>query len=181
MADKKPHVHTRQLHYDGRMKKTSLFIVALVLLFPFAAKAECMIGKDALVPVMKHNAKAHKVRLTGNGQGMLETAALADGTKVTYAVGGCSHFAFEYKFENISGGVPEKPDDPFALPLKLLAAIPFRDQFDAEILVRALKEKQSSGNAAFDSEGKTALPCGDAFCNLTLGKNSVTIDYDFAI
>jgi hypothetical protein len=163
------------------MKKIILFSVALVLFSPVAAKAECMIGKDALVPVMKHNAPAHKVRLTDGGQGMAETATLSDGTKITYTVGGCSHFAFAYKFENIPGGVPEKPDNPFALPLKLIAAIPYRDQFDGNILIKALKEKQASGNAAFDEEGKTDLPCGDAFCNLTIGKDSVTIDYDFAI
>ena len=164
------------------MKKYVLILIAFLTAgTALPVHAECMIGKDALVPVMKHNAPAHKVRLTDGGQGMAETATLSNGTKITYTVGGCSHFAFAYKFESIPGGVPEKPDDPFALPLKLIAAIPYRDQFDGEILVKALKEKQASGNAVFDEEGKTALPCGDALCNLTLGKDSVTIDYDFAI
>jgi hypothetical protein len=163
------------------MKK---FLAVLVLATTIAAPAfaeECMVGKDAMVPVMKHNAKAHKVTQGRDGQSLVERAETSDGTKVTYAVGGCSHFAFEYKFENIKGGIPNEPDDPFTLPLKLMASVPFRDQFDAEMMVKALKAKQAEGKAVFDDAGKTSLPCGDAVCNLTITKDSVTIDYDFAI
>jgi hypothetical protein len=161
------------------MKRFLLIPAVLALTFVLAtpAYAECIIGMDAMVPVMKHGAQAHKIRF-GKGQTELtETASLKDGTKATYTAGGCDRFVFSYKFENIPGGVPEDHEDPFTMPLKLLSSIPFREYFDAELLVKALKDKQAMGRSAFDDNGTTGLPCPGT-CTLTLGKESVTVGYD---
>lgn len=162
--------------FPPKFYKTPLLLLLLFLALPAHAQGNCLLSKDALVPVMKHSAPGHKVGFGQGQKSIIETAATRDGTKVTYQVGGCNEFAFAYKFENIPGGVPANPGDPLSLPLKLMSSIPFRDQFDAEVLVKALKS--SSGVKA---QGKSPLNCGSATCNLTLGKDSVIIDYSHVI
>src|SRR5688572_13613820 len=163
------------------MKKI-IFAIAVFAagIMPAHAEDDCILNLEALQPVMRADLQDHAVDLNREERTLTETATLDDGTKVTYTVGGCAHFAFSYTFENMPGGMPSS-GDPIALLLELFATLPFRDNFDADILVNALKEKQDSGNAAFDETGKTDLPCGDAVCVLTLKHAAVTVSYDFAL
>jgi hypothetical protein len=163
--------------------KRCLPLILFVLCFAgpvHAEEEECTLQFEALKPVMRPDAKNHTINLVKEQRQLYETAMLEDGTTVSYSVGGCVHYSFTYRFENIPGGVPKEPEDPFALPLALLDATPLRD--DAErILQDRMREKQKTGFAAFDETNTTDLPCGDALCTLTLEPDAVVMVYDFAI
>lgn len=162
------------------MKMKALFAL-LILTAPAYAQEDCILTAAALNPVLREDAQNHKMDLNKQDLSILETAELQDGTKITYAAGGCAHYAFSYTFENIPGGVPVEPDDPFAYALSLLAKIPFREGEDeSRILEASLKEQQEKGIAAFEND-IAQFSCGDAFCSLEFAPDHVTIGYDFAL
>lgn len=163
--------------YSVPMKHIWLLIPVLFLASPaLAQEDECLLQLDSLTPVMENSTS----NLDKEALSLTETTQLEDGTKITYTAGGCAHYAFDFTFENIPGGVPAEPDDPFAYALALLDRAPLKDTAIAEILQRSLKEQQEKGFAAFENN-KTEFSCGDAFCALELAPEHVTIGYDFAM
>ncbi len=120
-----------------------------------------MLELDALKPVMRDEGKAHSFNLKKEERALNETTTLDDGLEITYNVGGCFHYSFTYHFENVPGGVPKEPEDPFALALSLLDRVPLLSQEEQGIVVirRAFKEKLESGFAAFEND-TTEWACG---------------------
>lgn len=164
------------------MKNKILILLALLTLTvpAMAEDDDCTLSLDALTPVMKTEAKNHSFKLDQEAQQLTETAELQDGTKITYEAGGCAHYSFTFRFDNIPGGVPAEPEDPFALALILMESIPAKDKDNIELMQRVMTEQQASGFAAFENN-VAEFSCGDAFCSLELAPDHVTVGYDFAL
>ncbi len=164
------------------MKKLSLVLLTLLAgIAPAQADDdECILQMEALKPVMRENIKNHLVKIYEDTRSISEWGELEDGTRVIYEAGGCAHYSFSFRLENVPDEIPEMPDDPFALALELLAKVPLQDTANLEIIQRSLKEQQEKGFATFQ-EDKAEFSCGDAFCSLELKPDAITVDYDFAL
>lgn len=182
----------------SRLIKTLFF--AAVLLCSGIAHAEdyeCAFDPASLKPVMTpppEIAHTHKIRKAPMMQDgnlveapyLEEEVTLADGLKITYAVGGCAHYGFTFTFENIPGGAPEFPIDPFGLANALLRRVPMTEKPIPEAMQEemwAMEAKEKDGEPAkFDESGYTEFNCGDALCSLVLkDSRKVEVTYSFAL
>jgi hypothetical protein len=109
-----------------------------------------------------------------------ESVRLADGVTVTFSIGGCAHFAYQFDYELPSGAPGGSVAERLEAIAKLLERTPARDDMAAD-LARKVRAKLAAGVGAEPSDGPWPLDCGDAVCAVELKPSGVRVGYDFPL
>ncbi len=164
-----------------------LFLLIVLFILPFSALADapegegsdCTLQSEAIKSQIDFKSPDIKTTLPAKReqQHLEEAVVLKNGMTFTYDVGGCAHYAFNFRWDNVP--VDMEPDQ-FALAKKLLRSAPLREKDQGSPYIVMLEALQK---AVIPNE----LPCGtDAYCHLIVNKKpnntlSVTLMYDFAM
>lgn len=164
------------------MKIVPLFLAALCLfsLPAGAAETECILGREAITPVMKippELAASYSTAMDEESRHLTESVTLPDGMKISYSVGGCVHYGFSYVFENIPAELLEKYQS-YELAVALLRRVPGFEKGE-ENFYTAIFEEEGKKQSSRDEGGGFA--CGDAWCVLRQEGNRAELAYDFPL
>jgi hypothetical protein len=162
-------------------------VVLLALLAADAPEDEgCILSLEAIQGQLDHHAEGVTtvVEPTRSDRRLSESIRMADGTVVSFEIGGCAHFGFSYSYPGV-----EMADAEFApaaaLAAQLLGRTPVREGSASyvQVLIGAL----DSPHETPAGPGQTFLGCGDAVCSLTVTRDekrttvTLTVAYDFPL
>lgn len=159
-----------------------LFLLIIFLALPVYADDEaedCTLGIEAIESHIDFKSPAIKTVLPAKrvDRHLEESVILQNGMIFTFDVGGCAHYAFNLRWDDVPLDLEK---DQFALAKKLLADAPLHDKGPGgprPMMAEALDKAKTPNE----------LPCGtDAYCHLIVNEKpnktlSVTLMYDFAL
>ncbi|TAH34011.1 MAG: hypothetical protein EYC62_05770 [Alphaproteobacteria bacterium] len=162
--------------------RTLLFLLILIFVTPALAQdqaEECTLGIEAIESHIDFQSPVVKSELPSKRENrhLIESVALKNGVVFSFDIGGCHHYAFNLRWDNVPDDLEK---DPVLLAKKLLAEAPLLDKGSAgprPVMTDALNKSKTPGE----------LACGqDANCELIVHKAgpytlSVVLSYDFPL
>jgi hypothetical protein len=147
---------------------------------------DCTLDRAAVAGALRHNDKGTKTILapTYNDEErhVTEAIELADGTRITFHVGGCAHYAWEMTYEVPASAVGADPERRLDAAEALLRRTPMGDSLAVDMADRI---KARSRKTVRPAQGPWSIDCGDANCAVNATVDGATLEivvgYDFAL
>ena len=150
------------------MKYGIWFLILLCLrATPVKADEECALGMQAIKPAMTVNEdlkQSHNITFDEQSRHLTEKLILTNGLKITYTVGGCTHYDYEYTFENIPKEL-FNGENGYDFAISLLKQIPGFESGTAQDLIHYLEKSRNIKMEKGFDEG-AGFPCGETDCYL---------------
>lgn len=168
------------------LAKLLIFGSFVALFSPISALAqeECDLTRDDLSSAINLKQKYYE----SNGaakykeQSVTQTAVLKTGPTVTYSMGGCHHYSYQFTYSNLGRDLSTMTKKEIAeLVVRLLNDTPTKGSkiYEKTIMIDAIQNSMSKG---LITDTELVLQCGDATCDIYADENGhLAISYIFPL
>jgi hypothetical protein len=148
--------------------------------------ADCTLERGAIAGQLRHGdagvTTVVKPTFDAADRHLTEAVELADGTRVTFHIGGCAHYAWELTFEVPASAVGTDAERRLDAADALLRRAPMSDSLAVDM---ADKVRTRSRRTPRPAAGPWPIECGDASCAVDAVVEGSTlriaVSYDFPL